>query len=283
MLSLDDRLRAALAEDIGRGDATTLATIPASQTARAEVLMKESGVLSGLDVAARVFTLMDPRLTVRWSAVDGEQRERGPIGVIEGPARSLLSAERLALNLLQRLSGVATQTRRHVDALGSGHTQLLDTRKTTPLWRDLEKQAVRHGGGLNHRAGLDDGILIKDNHVAAAGGVTEAICRARTHAYLLKVECEVSDLAGLREALRAGADRVLLDNMNDDLLAEAVAVRNELAPHVTLEASGNMTLERLPKVATSGVDYVSVGALTHSAPALDISLNFLSSRTETQA
>ncbi|MFD1730608.1 carboxylating nicotinate-nucleotide diphosphorylase [Deinococcus malanensis] len=230
MLSLEDRLRAALAEDIGRGDATTLATIPASQMARAEILLKESGVLSGLEVAGRVFSLVDPELSVHWSAADGEQRERGPIGTVEGPARSLLSAERLALNLLQRLSGVATQTRRHVDALGPGRTQLLDTRKTTPLWRDLEKQAVRYGGGVNHRAGLDDGILIKDNHVAAAGGVTEAIHRARGHAYLLKVECEVGDLNGLREALRAGADRVLLDNMNDDLLAEAVTVRNELAP-----------------------------------------------------
>lgn len=283
MLSLEDRLRAALAEDIGRGDATTLATIPASQMARAEILLKDRGVLSGLETAARVFSLMDPGLTVRWTAADGEQRERGPVGTVEGPARSLLSAERLALNLLQRLSGVATQTRRHVDALGAGHTQLLDTRKTTPLWRDLEKQAVRHGGGLNHRAGLDDGVLIKDNHVAAAGGVTEAIRRARGQAYLLKVECEVPDLEGLREALRAGADRVLLDNMSDELLADAVAVRNELAPHVTLEASGNMTLERLPGVAATGVDYVSVGALTHSAPALDISLNFLPFPTEAQA
>ncbi|MBZ9753408.1 carboxylating nicotinate-nucleotide diphosphorylase [Deinococcus sp. HMF7604] len=275
MLSLDERLRAALAEDIGRGDATTLATIAESQQARAEFLLKEDGVLSGLMVAARVFALVDERVTVHWTAQDGERRGRGIIGTLSGPARSLLTGERLALNLLQRLSGVATQTRRYVEALGPGRTRLLDTRKTTPLWRDLEKQAVRHGGGLNHRAGLDDGLLIKDNHVAAAGGIAEAIRRARDYAYLLKVECEVPDLPGLEEALRAGADRVLLDNMDDALLAEAVALRSSLAPHVTLEASGNMTLERLPRVAQSGVDYVSAGALTHSAPALDISLNFL--------
>ncbi|PTA69238.1 carboxylating nicotinate-nucleotide diphosphorylase [Deinococcus arcticus] len=275
MLSLDDRLHAALAEDIGRGDATTRATIPAHQPARAEFLLKEPGVLSGLGVAARVFALVDERVSVTWTARDGEARERGVFGTLVGPARSLLTGERLALNLLQRLSGVATQTRRYVDALGEGHTRLLDTRKTTPLWRDLEKQAVRHGGGFNHRAGLDDGILIKDNHVAAAGGIAEAIRRAREYAYLLKVECEVPDLPGLDEALRAGADRVLLDNMSDALLAEAVALRDRVAPHVTLEASGNMTLARLPRVRESGVDFVSAGALTHSAPALDISLNFL--------
>ncbi|ALW88789.1 carboxylating nicotinate-nucleotide diphosphorylase [Deinococcus actinosclerus] len=275
MLSLDERLRAALAEDIGRGDATTLATIPAAQQARAEFLLKEAGVLSGLTVATRVFALVDPAVTVTWTARDGEARGRGPIGTVQGAARSLLTGERLALNLMQRLSGVATQTRRHVDALGKSRTRLLDTRKTTPLWRELEKQAVRHGGGFNHRAGLDDGILIKDNHVAAAGSITEAIRRARDAAYLLKVECEVPDLAGLEEALRAGADRVLLDNMSDDLLAQAVAVRDRLAPHVTLEASGNMTPARLPAVAASGVDYVSAGGLTHSAPALDISLNFI--------
>ena len=273
MLSLDERLRAALAEDIGRGDATTLATIPAGQTARAEFLLKEPGVLSGLEVAARVFALLDPALRVEWTVRDGEARERGVIGTVTGPARSLLTGERVALNLLQRLSGIATFTRRHVEALGEGKTRVLDTRKTTPLWRDLEKAAVAHGGGTNHRSGLDDGILIKDNHIAAAGGITAALTHARNHGYLLKVLCEVEDLPGLEEALKAGADRVLLDNMSDDLLAEAVQVRDRLAPHVTLEASGNMTLSRLPHVAATGVDFVSVGALTHSAPALDISLN----------
>ncbi|KEF35036.1 nicotinate-nucleotide pyrophosphorylase [Deinococcus sp. RL] len=272
MLSLDERLRAALAEDIGRGDVTTLATIAPHQTARAEFLLKEPGVLSGLAVAERVFALLDPRLQVSWTAREGEWQRCGAIGQVTGPAQPLLTGERVALNLLQRLSGIATQTRRFVEALGGGPARLLDTRKTTPLWRDLEKAAVRHGGGTNHRAGLDDGLLIKDNHIAAAGSVTAAITRAREQGYLLKVECEVSHLAELEEALRAGVDRVLLDNMADDLLAEAVQVRNRLAPQVTLEASGNMTLERLPRVAASGVDFISVGALTHSAPALDISL-----------
>lgn len=274
MLSLDERLRAALAEDVGRGDVTTQATIPEAQTARAEVRLKEPGVLSGLAVAERVFTLLDPRVEVCWAAQDGERRNPGVIGTVVGPARSVLSGERVALNLLQRLSGIATLTRQYVEALAGTPTRLLDTRKTTPLWRDLEKAAVRHGGGMNHRAGLDDGLLIKDNHIAAAGSIRAAVTRARSFSYLLKVECEVSDLAGLEEALHAGADRVLLDNMGDDLLAEAVRLRDRLAPRVTLEASGNMTLERLPGVAASGVDFVSVGALTHSAPALDLSLNF---------
>ncbi|MFC6616365.1 nicotinate-nucleotide diphosphorylase [Deinococcus radiophilus] len=153
---------------------------------------------------------------------------------------------------------------------------MLDTRKTNPLWRDLDKQAVRHGGGTNHRSGLDDGILIKDNHVAAVGGVAEAVRRARESHYLLKVECEVTTPAELREALTAGADRILLDNMTLEGLRECVLIRGELAPHVTLEASGNMTLERLPEVAATGVDFISSGALTHSAPALDISLNIIS-------
>lgn len=169
MLSLDERLRTALAEDIGRGDATTLATIAPEQTARAEFLLKEPGVLSGLEVAVRVFALLDPAVRVEWAAQDGEPRERGVIGTVAGPARSLLTGERVALNLLQRLSGVATFTRRHVEAVAGSKARVLDTRKTTPLWRDLEKSAVAHGGGINHRFGLDDGILIKDNHIAAAG------------------------------------------------------------------------------------------------------------------
>ncbi|ADV68463.1 carboxylating nicotinate-nucleotide diphosphorylase [Deinococcus maricopensis] len=273
MLSLDDRLRAALAEDLGRGDATTRATIPAEQSGHATFLLKQDGVLSGLPAAARAFTLLDARTQVTWHAHEGEMHPRGTVlGEVRGPLHALLGAERVALNLLQRASGVATFTRAHVDALAGTRTRLLDTRKTTPLWRDLEKQATRHGGAVNHRAGLDDGILIKDNHIAAVGSVRAAVQRARESAYLLKVECEVTDLNGLREALDAGADRVLLDNMRDDLIAQAVAVRDECAPHVTLEASGNMTLARLPRVAATGVDYVSVGGLTHSAPSLDISL-----------
>ncbi|WP_135229489.1 carboxylating nicotinate-nucleotide diphosphorylase [Deinococcus fonticola] len=275
MLTLDDRIQAALAEDLGRGDVTTQSTVRADTPASAQFLLKQPGVLSGLAVAARVFALLDERVTVVWEAKDGDQRERGGFGTVHGPARSLLSGERVALNLLQRLSGIATTTRRYVNALGESHTRLLDTRKTTPLWRDLEKEAVRCGGGLNHRIGLDDGILIKDNHIVAAGGITAAVQQAREAGYLLKVLCEVPDLSGLEEALNAGAERVMLDNFSDEQLTHAVQLRNHLAPHVTLETSGNVTLMRLPVIAASGVDFVSVGALTHSAPALDISLNFL--------
>ena len=200
-----------------------------------------------------------------------ERAARGEIvGKAKGPVRALLAAERTALNFLQRLSGVATLTRRCVDALASGgKARLLDTRKTTPGWRRLEKEAVRAGGGTNHRFALGDGVLIKDNHVAACGSVGEAVRRARARASaMLKVEVEVVDLAGLAEALAAGADIVLLDNMSDDDMAEAV---RRAAGRVLLEASGNMTLERLPRVAATGVDFVSMGALTHSARAVDIS------------
>ena len=193
-------------------------------------------------------------------------------GQAEGPVRGLLGAERTALNFLQRLSGVATTTRRCVDALaaGGGRTRLLDTRKTTPGWRLLEKAAVRAGGGTNHRVSLGDGVLIKDNHVAACGGVGEAVRRARARAgAMLKIEVEVVDLPGLDAAIAAGADIVLLDNMTDEAMAAAV---RRAAGRVLLEASGNMTLERLPRVAATGVDFVSMGALTHSARAVDISL-----------
>lgn len=275
MLSLDDRLRAALTEDLGRGDATTLATVAPGTTARAEFVLKQPGVLSGLDAATRVFELLDPRVQVRWLVPAGTEQPRGVFGTLSGPARSLLAGERVALNLLQRLSGIATLTHRYAQALAGSGVRLLDTRKTTPLWRDLEKRAVRDGGGDNHRLGLDDGLLIKDNHIVAAGGITAAITRARAGGYLLKVLCEVPDLAGLEEALRAGAERVMLDNFSDEGLREAAEMRRRLAPAVTLEVSGNVTPERLPVIAASGVDFVSVGALTHSAPALDLSLNFL--------
>ncbi|AFZ68039.1 carboxylating nicotinate-nucleotide diphosphorylase [Deinococcus peraridilitoris] len=274
MLTLTERLRAALAEDVGRGDATTLGTIPVDQAGHASFLLKQPGLLSGLSAAAQAFTLLDPSVRVCWHVTEGQPLPPGClIGEVSGPMRALLGAERVALNLLQRMSGIATHTYAHAQALQGTRARLLDTRKTTPLWRDLEKQATRHGGASNHRWGLDDGILIKDNHIEAVGSVAEAVRRARASAYLLKVECEVETLDELREALTAGADRVLLDNMMDTVLAQAVALRDELAPHVTLEASGNMTLERLPRVAQSGVDYISVGALTHSAPSLDISLN----------
>jgi nicotinate-nucleotide pyrophosphorylase (carboxylating) len=261
----------ALEEDLLLGDATSEATIDAATTGAARFLAKEGLVLAGTAVAARVFERLGA--DCRFEVEDGAPLEPGAwFGRAEGPIRALLAAERTALNFLQRLSGVATATRRCVDALeaGGGRTRLLDTRKTTPGWRLLEKAAVRAGGGSNHRVSLGDGILIKDNHVAACGGVAEAVRRAKARAgAMLRIEVEVVDLPGLEAALATGADIVLLDNMDDATMAEAVRLA---AGRVKLEASGNMTLERLPRVAATGVDYVSMGAITHSARAVDISL-----------
>ncbi len=260
----------ALEEDLLLGDATSEATIDPAAHGEGRFLVKEDLVLAGAGVAVRVFEKLGAEC--RFDRADGARAARGEIvGSATGPVRALLAAERTALNFLQRLSGVATATRTCVDALakGGGRTRLLDTRKTTPGWRLLEKAAVRAGGGKNHRLALGDGILIKDNHVAACGGVAEAVRRARERAgALLRVEVEVVDLPGLEEALSAGADLVLLDNMDDATMAAAV---RRAAGRVLLEASGNMTLERLPRVAATGVDFVSMGAITHSARAVDIS------------
>jgi len=260
----------ALDEDLSLGDATSEATIPASARGRGTFLAKDPLVLAGTAVAARVFERLGA--ACRFERADGDLVRKGEVfGEATGPMRALLAAERSALNFLQRLSGVATGTRQAVDALSAagGRTRLLDTRKTTPGWRRLEKEAVRAGGGMNHRFSLGDGILVKDNHVAACGGVGEAVRRARTRGNaMLRVEVEVVDLAGLAEAISAGADIVLLDNMDDPSMAEAV---RRSAGRVLLEASGNMTLERLPLVAATGVDFVSMGAITHSAKAADIS------------
>lgn len=275
MLSLTERLKWALQEDIGRGDATTLATIPVDQQGRARFELKGTGILAGFKVAEQVFALVDPDITIEWLVPEGQLYTPMVFAQLQGNMRSILLGERLALNLMQRMSGIATITHRYAQALQGSSTRLLDTRKTTPLWRDLEKQAVLMGGGVNHRFGLDDGILIKDNHIAAAGGVENAIKRAKESAYLLKIECEVGNMQELRQALEAGADRVMLDNMDNAALLQAVQLRNEIAPHISLEASGNMTLSRLPSVAQTGVDYISVGALTHSAPNVDISLEVL--------
>jgi nicotinate-nucleotide pyrophosphorylase (carboxylating) len=260
----------ALEEDLSLGDATSEATIAAGAAGRGTFLAKEDLVLAGTAVAARIFERLGA--TCRFDRADGDRVARGEtFGEAEGPMRALLAAERTALNFLQRLSGVATGTRRAVDALAAegGRTRLLDTRKTTPGWRRLEKDAVRAGGGVNHRFSLGDGILVKDNHVAACGGVGEAVRRARTRGNaMLRVEVEVVDLPGLEEAVSAGADIVLLDNMDDATLAEAA---RRARGRVLLEASGNMTIERLPRVAATGVDFVSMGALTHSARAADVS------------
>ncbi|MHC1743160.1 MAG: carboxylating nicotinate-nucleotide diphosphorylase [Syntrophobacteraceae bacterium] len=271
MLQLDGLLRMALQEDLGHGDVTSLAVVDDNLAAEATVIAREPLVLSGTFPFSRVFGLLDPAVCVQPSFEDGAKIEKEVNFIrITGSARSLLAGERTALNLLQRLCGIATLTRRMAEAIAGTKCRLLDTRKTTPLWRLLEKKAVRHGGGSNHRFGLSDGILIKDNHVAAAGGVAKAVERARAHApHGLKVEVEVDTLEQLEEGLRAGADIVLLDNFSLDMIREAVSRADG---RCLLEVSGGVTLENVRAIAETGVDFVSSGALTHSARAMDISM-----------
>jgi nicotinate-nucleotide pyrophosphorylase (carboxylating) len=261
----------ALEEDVGPGDRTAEACVPASLRGTAAIVAKEALVVAGVAAAARVFRALDGACSLEPLQRDGDAVDPGArVLRVRGSLRALLTAERTALNLLQRLSGIATLTRRHADALAGTKTKLLDTRKTTPGMRALEKAAVRAGGGTNHRGALFDGILVKDNHAAAAGGIGEAVRRARAAAPpLLRVEAEVSTPEQIEEALAAGADMLLLDNLGDRELRAAVA---QVRGRVPTEASGGMTLERLPRIAACGVDYVSVGALTHSAPAVDLSL-----------
>jgi len=269
-MDLDALVRGFLAEDVGGGDVTTQATVPADTRARGRITAKDWGVLSGKRAAIATFRAVDAELRLSPHCDDGDELEPGmPVLEIEGSARSILSAERTALNLLQRLSGVATMTGRYVDAVAGTGARILDTRKTTPGLRLLEKQAVLHGGGHNHRIGLYDMVLIKDNHIAAAGGITAAIAAARVHAPDLPLECEVTNRDELAQALEAGAPRVLLDNMSPNELRAAVAFVNGRAE---TEASGGVTLETIREIAQTGVTYVSVGALTHSAPALDLNL-----------
>jgi nicotinate-nucleotide pyrophosphorylase (carboxylating) len=265
----------ALAEDIGGGDLTSALTVPAGRQARGKLLAKAAGVISGLAVAGEAFRRVDPAIAFTPHIADGDTvAAMTPIATVEGPARSLLAAERVALNLLQRLSGVATVTARYVVAVSGTKARIVDTRKTTPGLRALEKAAVRHGGGYNHRFGLTDGVLIKDNHLAAIGGadrVARAVALARQEApHTLRIEIEVTTLDELAQALAAGADVVLLDNMGVAALREAVSMTGDRA---LLEASGGVTLESVAAIAATGVDLISVGALTHSAPALDISLD----------
>jgi len=259
----------ALAEDVGDGDVTTAATVPAQTRARAVIRQKAPGVIYGLDVAEQVFRSLDPEASFTRAVSEGEWRENGEVLRIEGRARALLSGERTALNFLQRLSGVATMAARAVQAIDGTGAVILDTRKTTPGLRALEKAAVAAGGATNHRAGLYDAILIKENHATLAGGVGAAVRRAREEAPDLPLEVECRDLAEVDEALAAGAERLLLDNMSPDELRTAV---QHVAGRAELEASGGVTLQTLLEVASTGVDFVSVGALTHSAPALDLSL-----------
>ena len=263
----------ALAEDVGRGDLTTEATVPADAEARAVILQKAPGVLCGLPIVAQVFAAVDPRVRVVPVAEEGSWGERREVVHLAGPARAILTGERTALNFVQRLSGVATMSRQAAEAVrGSGAT-VLDTRKTTPGHRVLEKYAVRVGGCRNHRAGLDDAVLIKENHIRAAGGIGPAVAAARRRiAPAQLVEVEVTTPAELDEALAAGAELVLLDNHTPAQLRAAVA---QAAGRTRLEASGGITLANLAEVAGTGVDFISLGALTHSASAIDFSLEVL--------
>ncbi|MGZ4323848.1 MAG: carboxylating nicotinate-nucleotide diphosphorylase [Solirubrobacteraceae bacterium] len=259
----------ALAEDVGDGDVTTQATVPADARARATITQKAPGVVFGLDAAEHTFRSLDPDVALERLVDEGVWREGGPVLRIEGSARAILTAERTALNFLQRLSGVATLTARCVQAVQGTGVKILDTRKTTPGLRALEKAAVAAGGGTNHRAGLYDAILIKENHSALAGGVGEAVRRASALAPELELEVECATLEEVDEALQAGARRILLDNMDTAQLREAV---RHVDGRAELEASGGVTLETLPALASTGLNFISVGALTHSAPALDLSL-----------
>lgn len=261
-------VRRALAEDLGRGDITTDGVIEPVQKARAIVLAKSHCVLAGLDIASEAFRQLDPGVTIRVHRGDGDLCEPGEtVAEYEGRAAALLTSERTALNFVQRLSGIATLTRQFVDAAG-GRITVLDTRKTTPLMRALEKYAVRAGGGVNHRHGLDDGVLIKDNHIRLAGGVGNAVARMREKTREMPTEVEAQSLAQVDEALEAGADIILLDNLST---ADIVAAVARCRGRARTEISGGVTLQRLPELAGTGADYVSVGGLTHSAPAADLS------------
>lgn len=273
LLLVEDAVRAALGEDLGRaGDITTQATIPASAAAHAAIRAREAGVVAGLALAREAFRLIDARVLFEAKVDDGAHVRAGAsIAAISGPAHAILSAERVALNFLGRLSGVATLTARYVDAVAHTRARICDTRKTTPMLRAFEKYAVRCGGGVNHRFGLDDAVLIKDNHIAVAGGVAQALRAAKAYVgHLVKIEVEVDTLDQLRQVLDEGADAVLLDNMTPDDLRRAVAM---VDGRMICEASGGVTLDTVAAIAEAGADLISVGALTHSAPVLNLGLD----------
>jgi nicotinate-nucleotide pyrophosphorylase (carboxylating) len=268
--SLKELIEKALSEDLGTGDVTSEATIPADSTSTAIVLAKQDLVLAGIDIAAEVFRHLDPNVRFTPFAKDGDRINAGTeIATLSGNTRALLAGERVALNLLQHLSGIATLTAKYVEKLKGLKVELLDTRKTLPGLRQLEKNAVRMGGGKNHRMGLYDMILIKDNHIKAAGSITKAIASARTKSGSLRIEVETKTLDEVREALAAKADIIMLDNMPIDVMREAVKL---IAGRALVEASGNVTLETVRRIAETGVDFISSGSLTHSAPAADISM-----------
>lgn len=265
---------AALDEDVGPGDFTTLWTVPEERRAQARIVAKQSGVIAGSEVAAEVFRRVDPSLEIHVDAPDGTAVEPGDLAMtVRGSARSILTAERTALNFMQRLSGVATVARTYTRAVAGTAARVIDTRKTTPGMRRLEKAAVLAGGGANHRVGLHDMVMIKDNHIAAAGGITAAVeaVRARNDRGL-RVEVETTGLEEVREALAAGVDRIMFDNMTPDEIRAALDVLANADPRPETEASGGITLETIGAYARTGVDFISIGALTHSAPSLDLSL-----------
>ncbi len=268
-----------LAEDIGRGDITTAATVAGDTLGVGRFLAKEDLVLCGMDVAEAVFIHLDPEISeIETTFNDGDEIVSGTVfGTLKGYADVLLTGERTALNLIQRMSGIATLTRQYVKAVEGTKAQIVDTRKTTPGLRLLEKYAVTVGGGKNHRMGLDDGVLIKDNHIALAGGITEAVNAAKHHCgHLHKIEVEITNWAQLREALLAGAEIVMLDNQTPDEAAKLVGMARDMNPNVLIEASGGMDLDRVRSFAEAGVDLISVGRITHSARAVDISFKIQS-------
>lgn len=273
-VNIDEYILNALKEDITSEDVTTNAVMRSAVNGKAELICKQDGILCGLSVFERVFQLLDDKIVFETSYQDGEYvKDKELIGVIKGDIRAILSGERTALNYLQRMSGIATFTNEFVKELEGYKTKLLDTRKTTPNMRPFEKYAVTVGGGANHRYNLSDGVLLKDNHIGAAGSVAKAVQMAREYApFVRKIEVEVENLTMVKEAVEAGADIIMLDNMSNETMSEALKI---IAGRAQTECSGNVTKKRLKEIAKIGVDFVSSGALTHSAPIMDISLKNL--------
>ena len=273
-MQADQLIRMALQEDITSEDVSTNAVMPTATKGTVELIAKEDGVIAGLDIYARVFTILDEKTEIDFHCKDGDEVKKGELmATVTGDIRVLLSGERVALNYLQRMSGIATYTHSVAMLLEGTKTKLLDTRKTTPNMRIFEKYAVRVGGGHNHRYNLSDGVLLKDNHIGAAGGVKEAIRMAKEYApFVRKIEVEVENLDMVKEAVEAGADIIMLDNMSDEMLKEAIGIIDGKAE---IEVSGNVTAENIEHLKNLGVDYISSGALTHSAPIMDISLKNL--------
>jgi nicotinate-nucleotide pyrophosphorylase (carboxylating) len=268
-------IRLWLEEDIGTGDITTITTIPLDHQSKGIIHVKEDGIVAGIPAARAVFAEVDPSLRFEPKVEEGASITKGTLlATVEGSTRSILLGERLSLNLLQRMSGIATRTKQYVDALEGLPTRLVDTRKTTPGHRMLEKYAVRVGGGHNHRFGLYDAVMIKDNHIKGAGGILQAVQSARQLIpHTMKIEVEVEGFDQLHQALHAGADIIMLDNMDLPSMKQAVILIKEKAPHIVVEASGNVTLQTIKSIGETGVDVISVGRLTYSVAALDISLD----------